>query len=581
MEIFNLLKEKVIGAVEKLEKKEILPSDLNKDSIIIEKPKDESFGEISTNVSMILAKQAGINPRFLASKLVEILKEDDMIKSAEIAGPGFINFRIHKRFWIKLVSKILEEGEKFGFKNIGEGKTVNIEFVSANPTGPLHVGHTRGAVFGDTLANLLNKVGYKVTREYYINDAGTQIEALARSAYSRYEEALGKKFDSTENEYPGDYLKIVGKKIKEDFGESLLAKKGDPNLEKIKAYTVNLMIKEIKKDLSDLGVNMDNFVSENSLYKGNKIQEAIAHLTERNLIYKGVLERPKGIGNTEWVQREQYLFKSTKFGDDIDRPIKKIDGNWTYFAPDIAYHYDKIKRNYDELIDVFGADHSGYTARMKAVVKALSNNKKDLVIKLCQLVKLYKDGKPVKMSKRTGTYITLRDLLNEVGKDPIRFSFLMRKNDVPLDFDFSKAIEQSKDNPVFYVQYANARICSIFKKARSLNIKITDESLFHNDLSYLSTDSEISIIRKLSEWPTVIIFSAIRYEPHRIAFYLNELAQLFHGLQSLGKIDNNMKFLNRENIQLTNARIALIRSIQIIIVSGLNILGIKPVEEML
>ena len=581
MEILSVLKNKVISAVEELEKNKILPNDLNKSLITIEKPKDESFGELSTNASMILAKQARVKPRDLAAKIVDILQDDEMISSAEIAGPGFINFRINKKFWIKLLNKILEDGEKFGFKNIGENKTVNIEFVSANPTGPLHVGHTRGAIFGDVLANLLNNVGFKVTREYYINDAGSQIDSLARSSYSRYQEALGKRYNANKNEYPGDYLKIVGQKLKDKFGESLLSIKDNSNLEIIKEYTVKIMINEIKKDLSDLGVIMDNFVSEHSLYENGKVQEAIDHLTSLNLIYRGILSKPKGSENPDWVEREQDLFKSTMFGDDIDRPIKKIDGGWTYFAPDIAYHYDKIKRNYDEIIDIFGADHSGYTARMKAIVKALSKGEKDLKIKLCQLVKLYKDGKPVKMSKRAGTYVTLRDLLNEVGKDSIRFLFLMRKNDAPLDFDFTKAIQQTKDNPVFYVQYANARICSILKRAKSLKVIIKDEVLSSADLTKLSTESEISIIRKLSEWPNVIFFSASRYEPHRIAFYLNELAQLFHSLQSLGKIDHNMKFLIEEDMKLTNARIALIRSIQIIIISGLNILGVKPIDEML
>ncbi len=581
MEITYILKDKILLAVEKLENQSVLPKHLKKDSITVEKPKDESFGELSTNVSMVLAKQANIKPRDLAGYLIKILNKDIMIESAQIAGPGFINFIIYKQFWIKLIKKILEDGERFGFNNIGKGKTVNIEFVSANPTGPLHVGHTRGAIFGDTLASLLKNVGFSVTREYYINDAGTQIESLCRSVYSRYEEALGKKYNANNNEYPGDYLIKVGESLVDEFGDSLLFSDNKVNYEKIKKYTLSTMIDQIKKDLSDLGVIMDNFVSESSLYRNGKVQEAIDYLSKLDLIYKGVLEKPKGSDKLDWVEREQYLFKSTSFGDDVDRPIKKIDGNWTYFAPDIAYHYDKIKRNYDKIIDIFGADHSGYTVRMKAVVKALSNGKKDLIIKLCQLVKLYKDGIPVKMSKRSGTYVTLRDLLDEVGKDSIRFLFLMRKNDAPLDFDFNKAIEQTKDNPVFYVQYANARICSILKRARSLGINTEKEFIATTDLSYLSSESEILIIRKLSEWPNIIFVSASRYEPHRIAFYLYELAQLFHGLQSLGKIDHTMKFLIKDNMQLTLARVALILSIQIVIISGLKILGIKPVDEML
>ncbi len=581
MEVFDILKNKVMSAVEKLEEQKILPPDLNKASIIVEKPKDETFGELSSNVAMVLSKQAGSMPRDLANKIINIIIKDEIIDSAEIAGPGFINFRLNKEFWFNLVKKILKNGETFGFSNFGKNKKVNLEFVSANPTGPLHVGHTRGAVFGDVLANLLQKVGYIVTREYYINDAGTQIDALARSAFSRYKEILGEKYDETQNEYPGDYLKIVGEKLKESFGEKLFSLDEQQNLEKIKKFTVNMMLADIKNDLSDLGVIMDNFVSENSLYCDGKIQKAIDYLYKLGLIYEGVLEKPKGSNDKYWVERKQDLFKSTMFGDDTDRPIKKMDGSWTYFAPDIAYHYDKIRRGYDELIDIFGADHSGYTTRMKAIVKALSKGEKDLKIKLCQLVKLFKDGKPVKMSKRAGAYVTLRDLLDEVGKDSIRFLFLMRKNDAPLDFDFTKAIEQTKDNPVFYVQYANARICSILKKSKSLNITVEDDFLSSVNLSYLSTESEISVIRKLAEWPITIFLAASRHEPHRIAFYLNELAQLFHSLQSLGKIDNRMKFLKEEDLDLTYARIALIKSIQIVIVSGLKILGIEPIDEML
>ena len=392
---------------------------------------------------------------------------------------------------------------------------------------------------------------------------------------------MGKKYNADNNEYPGDYLKKVGKNLVDEFGDSLLSSDNKPNLEKIKKHTLSVMIDQIKKDLLDLGVIMDNFVSESSLYRNGKVQEAIDYLSKLGLIYKGILEKRKGSDNLDWVEREQDLFKSTLYGDDVDRPIKKIDGDWTYFAPDIAYHYDKIKRNYDKIIDIFGADHSGYTVRMKAVVKALSNGKKDLIIKLCQLVRLFKDGIPMKMSKRSGTYVTLRDLLDEVGKDSIRFLFLMRKNDAPLDFDFNKAIEQTKDNPVFYVQYANARICSILKRARSLGINTEKEFIATTDLTYLSSESEILIIRKLSEWPNIIFVSASRYEPHRIAFYLYELAQLFHGLQSLGKIDHTMKFLIEDNMQVTLARLALIQSIQIVIISGLKILGVNPVDEML
>ncbi len=581
MDILDILRKKIMSVVETLEKQELISDGLNKDGIAVETPRDNAFGDLSSNVAMVLSKQAKSNPRKLAEYFITHFSEDESIESVEIAGPGFLNFKLRSHCWNAVIISILQKGESFGLQQIGTGKTVNVEFVSANPTGPLHVGHTRGAVFGDVLANLLEVSGYKVTREYYVNDAGSQIDSLARSAYSRYQEALGHDTKSDGHEYPGDYLKQVGEELKNEYGDLLLYADEYLRLDKIKDFTVKKMLKMIREDLADLGVVMNNFVSEKALYANGKVEEAVSKLREMGFIYKGSLEKPKGGNNQDWSVRKQELFKSSQFGDDTDRPIKKADGSWTYFAPDIAYHHGKLERNYDKIINIFGADHSGYISRMKAVVRAFSAGEKDLIIRLCQLVKLYKDGKPVKMSKRAGSYVTLRDLLDEVGKDAIRFLLLMRKNDAPIDFEFTKAVEQTRENPVFYVQYANARICSILKRAKESNINIDDHALSEADLHLLKNESELQVIKKLAEWPSIIIKATSRFEPHRIAFYLFELAQLFHGLQSLGKIDHGVRFIRADDIRLTKARLAMVRSIQLVIRSGLNIFGIKPVDQML
>ena len=581
MDIIAILKEKIVSVIEVLEKQELILSGLNKDGIVVETPKDKAFGDLSSNAAMVLSKQVKINPRQLAQYFITHCEPDDFIESIEIAGPGFLNFKLRSICWNEVIISILKKRVSFDLEPTVAGQKVNIEFVSANPTGPLHVGHSRGAVFGDVLANLLEASGYIVTREYYVNDAGSQIDSLARSAFSRYQEALGVATNSEGHEYPGDYLKDVGEDLKKQYGDRLLHDDEWVRLDTIKDFTLKKMLKLIRKDLADLGIVMDNFVSEKALYENGKVEESVAKLRNMGLIYKGSLEKPKGGNDQDWSVREQELFKSSRFGDDTDRPIKKADGSWTYFASDIAYHHQKLEQNYSEIINIFGADHSGYTSRMKAVVRAFSNGDKDLIIRLCQLVKLYKDGKPVKMSKRAGSYITLRDLLDEVGKDAIRFLLLMRKNDAPIDFDFAKAVEQTRDNPVFYVQYANARICSILRRAKESNIDVSDKALLAADLSLLKNESELLAIKKLAEWPSIVIKAASRFEPHRIAFYLFELAQLFHGLQSLGKIDHEVRFLRSDDLKLTEARLAMIRSIQLVVRSGLDIFGIKPVDQML
>jgi arginyl-tRNA synthetase len=463
---------------------------------------------------------------------------------------------------------------------MGQGKRVNVEYVSANPTGPLHVGHTRGAVFGDALASLLAYAGFDVTREYYINDGGAQVDVLARSVYLRYLEAHGQDVAFVDGTYPGDYLIPVGEALKDKMGDAYIDAPEEVWLEEVRDFATDAMMLLIKADLGLLGVEMDHFFSEKSLYGTGLIEAAIDSLKSKDLIYRGVLEPPKGKTPEDWEPREQTLFKSTAHGDDVDRPIMKSDGSWTYFAPDIAYHYDKVQRGYDLLIDIFGADHGGYVKRMKAAVSALSDGKTPLDIKLTQLVKLYKNGEPFKMSKRAGTFVMLRDVVDQVGPDVTRFHMLTRKNDAPLDFDFDKVLEQSKDNPVFYVQYANARVHSVLRKAREAGVDVDDITLATVDLTGMTHESELAVARKLAEWPRLIEIAARTNEPHRVAFYLYELASDLHALYNKGNDVPELRFLQEGNTQATQAKIALARSVSVVISAGLGILGVTPVEEM-
>ncbi|MFA5582005.1 MAG: arginine--tRNA ligase, partial [Paracoccaceae bacterium] len=449
----------------------------------------------------------------------------------------------------------------------------NVEFVSANPTGPMHVGHARGAVFGDALASLLEYAGYDVTREYYINDGGAQVDVLARSAYERYREACGETPHIAEGLYPGDYLVEVGTALREKYGESLLGQGEEVWLDDVRDFATARMMEMIRGDLAALGVEMDHFFSEKSLYDTGRIEAALAALDAAGLIYEGVLEPPKGKMPEDWEPREQTLFRSTLHGDDVDRPVKKSDGGWTYFAPDIAYHYDKITRGYDQLIDVFGADHGGYVKRMKAAVSALSGGKVPLDVKLVQLVKLFQNGEPFKMSKRAGTFVTLRDVVEQAGADVTRFHMLTRKNDAPLDFDFAKVLEQSKDNPVFYVQYAHARICSVLRKAEAAGITLTDAPK-------LEDEAEFALVRKLAEWPRIIEIAARGHEPHRVAFYLYELASDFHALWNRGNDKPALRFLHEGDAAASSAKIALPRAVAVVISAGLGILGVTPASEM-
>lgn len=580
MNLFSDIRALVIDSLNAMVAEGALPGGLDFANVTVEPPRDPLHGDMATNAAMVLAKPAGAKPRDIAEALATKLSDDPRVSSAEVAGPGFLNLRLGNAVWQGLPKAILTSGTAYGKSVMGQGKKVNVEYVSANPTGPLHVGHTRGAVFGDALASLLDYAGYEVTREYYINDGGAQVDVLARSVYLRYLEAHGQDVAFVDGTYPGDYLIPVGEALKDKVGDAYVGQPEDVWLEEVRNFATDAMMMLIRADLGSLGVEMDKFFSEKSLYGTGLIESAIKDLDDKGLIYRGTLEPPKGKTPEDWEPREQTLFRSTAHGDDVDRPIQKSDGAWTYFAPDIAYHYDKVQRGYDLLIDVFGADHGGYVKRMKAAVSALSGGKTPLDIKLTQLVKLYKNGEPFKMSKRAGTFVTLSDVVAEVGPDVTRFVMLTRKNDAPLDFDFDKVLEQSKDNPVFYVQYAVARVNSVLRKATEAGVQVDDATLAGIDLSDMAHDSELAVARKLAEWPRLIEIAARTNEPHRVAFYLYELASDLHALYNKGNDVPELRFLHEGNTDATQAKIALARSVSVVISAGLGILGVTPVEEM-
>jgi arginyl-tRNA synthetase len=576
MNLFAEIRSTVLSTIDALVREGVLPDGLNTAPVTVEPPRDAAHGDMATNAAMVLAKPAKMNPRAIADALAAKLTDDPRITVAEVAGPGFLNLRLDPAVWQGVIKTALTD-PTFGQSTLGQGKKMMVEYVSANPTGPLHVGHTRGAVFGDALASLLAYAGYDVTREYYINDGGAQVDVLARSVYLRYLEAHGQEVAFEDGTYPGDYLIPVGEALKAKVGDQFVDKGEQFWLEEVRDFSITAMMGLIRDDLAAVGIKMDNFFSEKSLYGTGRIEDAIKELDDKGLIYRGTLEPPKGKMPDDWEPREQTLFKSTEHGDDVDRPVQKSDGSWTYFAPDIAYHYDKIDRGFDALIDVFGADHGGYVKRMKAAVSALSDGKVPLDIKLTQLVKLYKNGEPFKMSKRAGTFVTLRDVVDQVGADVTRFHMLTRKNDAPLDFDFDKVNEQSKDNPVFYVQYAHARVNSVLRKAEG---DFSDAALASADFSKLTHAAEIAVAKKLAEWPRLVEIAAKGHEPHRVAFYLYDLASDFHGLWNMGNADHALRFIQEGDIATTSAKIALIRAVQLVIASGLGILGVTPVEEM-
>ena len=555
-------------------------SDILSLPFIVEKPNNENFGDLSTNIALISSKSFSKKPIEIAEYLKkELIKLDDF-EEINIVKPGFINFKLKHKVLISFLRKVINK-KKLISESIGKGKSINVEYVSANPTGPLHVGHCRGAVYGDVLSTLLVATGHQVTKEYYVNDAGSQIDLLAKSAIIRYKELFnGPNKDYPEDFYPGEYLISVAKELKKKFGEKLISDESNQYFDQVKEKTVSMMLEMIKNDLKNLNINQDIFVSELELVKKGKIDEAINELKEQDLIYHGTLEQPKGKVIEDWEPREQMLFKSSLYGDEVDRPLQKSNGEWTYFANDIAYHFDKYKRGSDHLIDILGADHGGYVKRMNASVKALTSNRAEFTAKLCQMVKLTKNGKQLKMSKRAGDFITLEDMISEVGSDSIRFMMMYRKNEAPLEFDFDKVTEQSKDNPVFYVQYAHARISSVLRKLDNDNEYFDLNDFSECKLELLTSNQEIDLIRKILDWESVIETSVTLFEPHRIAYYLYELSAVFHSLWNQGKIDSSLRFIEIENDELSYARIGLILSAQRTIKSGLDILGVSAPNEM-
>ena len=588
MNLFKSFQKDIVAVVEGLVAEHLLPSGLDFGRITAEPPRDPGHGDISTNAALVLAKGAKMKPRELAEMLAERLGDHAGVISAEVAGAGFINLRLDDGFWRAQLAGVLDSGTAYGDSDIGKdaGK-VNVEFVSANPTGPLHIGHGRGAVFGDVLVSLLEKAGFDVSREYYINDAGKggQIEALARSVYHRYREALGEDpGEMAEGLYPGDYLIPVGQAIAERDGKKWLSEPEAKWMEHCANVGSDAMMALIREDLEALSIHFaeEEFISERGLQADGKVDEALKWLEQKELIYTGVLEPPRGKVPEDWEPRPQTLFRATDFGDDVDRPLKKADGSWTYFAADIAYHLDKSHRGFEIMIDVWGADHGGYVKRMKAAVAAITEGKGELDVKICQLVNLSEGGKPVRMSKRAGDFVTLREVVDRVGKDVVRFIMLTRRNDAPLDFDLEKVTEQSRDNPVFYVQYAHARAHSIFRHAHREfpGIDISPHNLAKGPLERLTRDDEIALIKLLTTWPRQVESAAETHEPHRIAFFLLELAAAFHGLWNKGNDDASLRFLVPGDEALTAARLALVRGVQLVIASGLAVLGVEPVEEL-
>ncbi|MEQ9444606.1 MAG: arginine--tRNA ligase [Rhodospirillaceae bacterium] len=590
MNVFAEIRTKILSVIEAEIAAGGLPVGLKLGAITAEPPRDPSHGDVSTNAAMVLAKPAHMKPRDVAEKIVARLSNLDGITSADIAGPGFINLKLEPSNWQSVVREVLKTGIVFGGSTLGQGQPVNVEYVSANPTGPLHVGHARGAVFGDALAALLQKAGYAVTKEYYVNDAGAQVDSLARAVHFRYLVALGQKseaeFDAAaeagEVEYAGEYLKDAAAALAARDGDKWAEVPEETWLVPVRTFAIEAMMDMIRDDLAALGIEQDVFTSERSLAAANKVQEAVDFLDSEGLVYTGTLPPPRGKTPEDWEPRPLLLFRSEKFGDDIDRPLKKSNGMWTYFAGDTAYHKDKVDRGFSDMINVWGADHVGDVKRVVAATTALTQGKGKLDVKLCQLVKLFDNGEPVRMSKRAGTFVTLRDLIDAVGKDVVRFIMLTRKNDAPLDFDFAKVTEKSKDNPVFYVQYAHARIHSVFRHASDVlpGVELSDSALAKADLSLCSDDDELAVMRMVASWPRIIEAAAIAHEPHRIAFYLYDLASQLHALWNRGNENAELRFLLPDQPDTSVARLALVRSVAVVIASGLDVFGVEPAEEM-
>ena len=580
MNIFNVVRGDVVAALDGFAAEQgVVLDETDLARFVVEPPKDESHGDLATNAALVLARPLRTKPRDIAEALAARLTGAGRVVSAEVAGPGFVNLRLSDAAWHDVVTSVLTDPDAFGRTDLGRGAKVNVEYVSANPTGPMHIGHCRGAVVGDAIAALLERTGYDVTREYYVNDAGNQIEAFARTAHLRYREALGETVGAIpDGLYPGDYMIPIGRKLVEAYGDRLLDAPEDEWLPVVGTFSVAAMIEVIKADLASLRIRHDVFFSERSLRDGHdRVEEAIEHLRARDLVYVGRLDPPKGEVPDDWEVREQLLFRSTAFGDDMDRALAKSDGSHTYFAFDIAYHYDKFLRGCAEMIDVWGADHGGYVKRMQGAVTAISDGAATLEVRLCQLVKLYRDGEPFKMSKRAGDFVLLRDVVDEVGPDATRFMMLMRKSEAPLDFDFIKVKEQSRDNPIFYVQYAHARIASVFRHAAESGFARPDRS---TELGGLVAPEEFRLIRTIAQYPRILESAALAREPHRVAFYLYDLASTFHALWNAGKDSPQLRFIHTEDAGLTAARLSLIAAAQETLASGLRLLGVEPADEM-
>ncbi len=569
----------IVEALQAMQASGELPEKLDFSAITAEPPRDPAHGDIATNAAMVLAKAASKKPRDIAEPLLQRLKANPDVVDGAVAGPGFINLKITDAFWRARLGECLGAGIGYGDSPVGGGRKINVEYVSANPTGPLHVAHARGAVVGDALANLLHKAGFAVTKEYYINDAGAQVDKLGQSTYLRYKEALGEAIGAIpEGLYPGEYLKEVGAAIAKRDGARWIDKPEADWLPEMRSFAIATLMAEIRTDLETLGVHIDVFSSERALVESGAVDRAFEALMAQGLIYQGRLEPPKGQVPDDWEDREQTLFRSSQFGDDVDRPLKKSDGSWTYFANDIAYHHDKYRRGFADMIDVWGADHGGYVKRMKAAVSAITGKKGELDVKLCQLVRVLKNGELVRMSKRAGTFITLRDLLDEVGPDVVRFTMLTRKNDAAFDFDLVKATEQSRDNPVWYVQYANARTHSVVRQAAAAGIR--PEALTGAVLDRLTDEGELALIRLIAQWPRQVEAAAVAHEPHRIAFFLYDLAAAFHSHWTHGSKEPTLKFVIESDADLTRARLALVQAVGFVIGSGLKVFGVTPVDEM-
>ena len=574
MNIFRFFEEEFQKIVEGMKAAETLPADLDTSRVVFELPRDPAHGDIACNAAMVLAKPAGMKPRDLAAAISAPLAEIDGVTGVEIAGPGFINIQVEPRLWAAEIDAIIDAGADYGRNDSGAGRPVNVEYVSANPTGPLHAAHARGAVLGDAMAGLLDFCGWDVTREYYVNDAGAQVDVLARSCYLRYCEALGRDIGEIPSGlYPGDYLVEVGERLAAVHGGAFLDADETAWLEPVRSFTIEAMMDGVRADLDRLGISMDRFSSERALVDNGAVAAAIERLTNEGHVYRGILEPPKGKEPEDWEPREQLLFRASAFGDDIDRPLQKSDGSWTYFASDVAYHMDKLDRTGGPLINIFGVDHGGYVKRMNAAVEALSGRKDMLDIRLCQLVNLMDNGRPVKMSKRAGTFVTVRDVIESVGADVIRFIMLTRRGEQTLDFDFAKVTEQSRDNPVFYVQYAHARACSVLRQ-------VGDDVPAAAALDRLTHPAEMDVLRQLASWPRLVISAANAHEPHRVAFYLMDLAASFHALWTAGRETPELRFIREDEAALTAARLRLVKATALVIRSGLGVLAIEAREEM-